>query len=236
MEAPQSNREGPLEDAEGPDDLEQVATTRRYDRAAAIYDLYDLPMDVLGGVRRRRRRLLARAEGRVLEVGVGTGRNIDLYPDGISLVGIDVSTGMLERARRRVESLRLDGHVNLEVADVRHLPFDDDSFDAAVATCVFCSVADPIRGLQEMSRVVRPDGTVLLLEHVRPRLALLGWLFDRLNPLVRRTLGPNINRRTEDNVEAAGLRTLDVRRFGIWREIVARPASSRAPSEDSGGL
>ena len=88
---------------------------------------------------------------------------------------------------------------------------------------------------EEVVRGVRPD-TVLLLEHVRPRLALLGWLFDRLNPLVRRTLGPNINRRTEDNVEAAGLRTLDVRRFGIWREIVARPASSRAPSEDSGGL
>lgn len=216
------------------DEREQAATTRRYDRAAGVYDLYDLPMDVLGGVRGRRRRLLAHAEGRVLEVGVGTGRNLDLYPDRVDVVGIDVSTGMLERARRRAASLQVTSWVDLEQADVRDLPFEDHSFDSAVATCVFCSVSDPVLGLREMSRVVKPGGKVLLLEHVRPRLSALGWLFDVLNPLVRRTLGPNINRRTEQNVAAAGLQAIDVRRRGVWREIIAQPAPGGCHGNDQG--
>ena len=76
-------------------DREQAETTRRYDRNAFLYDLYDWPMDVLGGVRRRRKRLLGHAEGRVLEIGVGTGRNLDLYPPDVELCGIDISERML---------------------------------------------------------------------------------------------------------------------------------------------
>ena len=89
---------------------------------------------------------------------------------------------------------------------------------------MFCSVADPVRGLAELARVTRPDGWVLLLEHVRPRNRLLGRLFDWLTPLTRRVFGPEINGRTEDNAHAAGLHLVDVRADGIWREIHARPA------------
>ena len=77
--------------------------------------------------------------------------------------------------------------------------------------------------------MVRSDGRVLLLEHVRPRNQVLGWIADRLNPLVSRLLGPDINRRTEDNVAAAGLDIVDVRRWAVWREITARPATSDTP-------
>lgn len=210
------------EDLATPDD-DQQATTRRYDRTAAFYDLYDWPMDIVGGVRRRRKRLLGLARGRVLEVGVGTGRNLDLYPPEVGLSGIDVSAAMLARAQRRARSLGIDGVVELELADVRRLPFEDATFDTTVATCVFCSVADPITGLAELARVTRPDGQVLLLEHVRPRNPVLGWLFDAANPLVQRLLGPNINRRTETNVAAAGLDIVKVHRGGVWREIQARP-------------
>lgn len=207
----------------GPDDstaIEQQRTTRRYDRAAAFYDLYDKPMDLLG-VRRRRRRLLANARGTTLEVGIGTGRNLEHYPPEVELTGIDISARMLERASRTAGDLGRS--VTLNIADVHVLPFDDASFDTVVATAVFCSVADPVRGLREVKRVVRPGGSVLLLEHVRPRTAPLGWLADVLNPLVKRLLGPNINRRTEQNIDAAGLVITEIERWGVWRTIVARP-------------
>lgn len=194
---------------------------RVYDRVARFYDLYETPMDWLGGARRRRR-VLAHAAGRVLEVGIGTGRNADYYPDGVQVTGIDLSEAMLVRARRRVTwGGVLDGLVR---GDVQRLPFPDAAFDTVTATCVFCSVADPVAGLREVRRVVKPTGQVLLLEHVRPRNRVLGRLFDVLSPLTRRLFGPSINRRTEENVAAAGLRAIDVRREGIWREIRARRA------------
>ncbi len=191
---------------------------RVYDRIARFYDLYDAPMDWLGGARRRRR-VLSRATGRVLEVGIGTARNAEHYPDGVRVTGIDLSRAMLRRARERVgRSGTVDGLVQ---GDAQRLPYPDATFDTVAATCVFCSVADPVQGLREVRRVVKPTGHVLLMEHVRPRNRVLGWVFDLLSPLTRRLFGPSINRRTEDNVVAAGLHITDVRREGIWREITA---------------
>lgn len=196
----------------------ESATRRRYDRLSRVYDYYDSPMDWMGG-RKRRRRVLARARGRVLEVGVGTGRNLDHYPEGVELTGLDLSGRMLERAAARSVAHGRDAefvHGNAEA-----MPFPDADFDTVTATCVFCSVDDPVRGLEEVRRVVRPDGRVLLLEHVRPRSRILGWVFDRVSPIARRVMGPEINRRTEENIDAAGLAIVEVRRDGIWREIVA---------------
>ncbi len=206
----------------------QDVITARYDRIARFYDLMDKPMEVFG-VRRRRVRLLGRARGKTIEVGVGTGRNLGLYPDDVALTGIDVSANMLARARG--VAARQGIEATLDLADVQDLPFEDDSFDTATATCVFCSVADPVAGLREVARVVRPDGQVLLLEHVRPRNRFLGWLADRIAPLTSRLIGPEINRRTEDNVAAAGLEVIEVRRWGVWREIVARP-KGETPTEE----
>lgn len=89
-----------------------------------------------------------------------------------------------------------------------------------------------MQGLREVGRVVKPAGRVLLYEHVRPGNRLLGWLCDVLTPLVRRLFGPSLNRRPEHNVEVAGLRLVQVRRRGIWREIVAEPAVA---ADDSSG-
>jgi len=210
-------------------DREQAGTTRRYDRNAFLYDLYDQPMDLLGGVRRRRRRMLAHAGGRVLEVGVVTGRNLDLYPAGLDLTGIDVSERMLARARRRARRLEMPTIV-FDQADIGRLPYPDATFDTIVATCVFCSAADPIAGLAELARVVRGDGEVLLVEHVRPRSRPLGWLADRLNPVIVGLISANINRCPEDNVIAD---VLDVRRGVVWREIRARSPVSATATEES---
>lgn len=199
---------------------ERSQVGRRYDRVAPIYDLYTAPMEWAGG-RRRRRRVISAASGRVLEVGIGTAANLDYYRGPITLAGIDLSGRMLARAARRVGPPgRAAG---LARADVEHLPFPDATFDTVTATCVFCSVGDPIAGLAEVARVTKLDGRVLLLEHVRPRGRIGGWLADRVSPLTRRLFGPSLNRRTEQNARAAGLELLEVRRAGIWREIVAAP-------------
>lgn len=202
-----------------------TTSTRRpaalvYDRVAAVYDWYTAPMEVLGG-RRARGRLFGRARGRVLELGVGTGLNLTSYPPGIELTGIDISPRMLERAKRRARSLGINAV--LEVADIEALPYPDGSFDTVTAACVFCSVDDPVHGLREAARVVRPDGQVLLYEHVRPRTPVLGRLTDWVSPISRRLFGPELNRPTEANVSSAGLHLAEVRRHGVWREIVATP-------------
>ncbi len=201
---------------------EQRNVTRRYDRMARFYDLYDAPMDWMG-TRRRRRRLIARAKGLVLEAGVGTGKNLPHYTEDVEVVGIDVSARMLARAEERV---RVSGReVRLELADVTDLPYPADSFDTAVATSVFCSVADPQAGLRELGRVTKGDGQILLLEHVRPRNRVGGWIADIVTILTKRIFGFDVNRRTEQNVSAAGLVVTAVERSGVWRTITAAPGA-----------
>lgn len=172
---------------------------RRYDRGAVRYDLMTWPMERMA-MDRFRARLIAQVAGpRVLEVGVGTGRNLPLYRPGLHVDAIDFSPRMLERARRKP----LPPDVTLHLMDVQDLQFAPASFDSVVATCVFCSVPDPVRGLSEIRRVLRPGGRALFLEHVRPGAPWLAKVFDWLDPLVARA-GPHINRRTMANISAAG--------------------------------
>lgn len=202
------------------------AVARLYDRLAPLYDWLMAPMEAMGG-EGRRRRVISRARGRTLEIGIGTGRNLSLYTDDVELVAVDISARMLARARQRANTI--GRRISLVRASAAALPFRDASFATATATCVFCSVAEPVLGLEEVRRAVMPDGQVLLLEHVRPTNPLLGTLFDWLSPLTRRLLGPEINRRTEQHVQAAGLRMTEIRRDGIWREIVADSATPLTP-------
>lgn len=194
------------------------ATARVYDRLAPLYDWIDAPMEAMGGLARRRR-VIAQARGRTLEIGVGTGRNVPLYGPDVRLVAVDISRPMLDRARQR--SKTFGRSVALVQAAAEALPFRSRTFDTITATCVFCSVNDPVSALREVRRVMMPDGQAVLLEHVRPTNPVLGKLFDWLSPLTRRLLGPEINRRTEENVVAAGFDLAQVRRNGIWREIKA---------------
>ena len=138
----------------------------------------------------------------VLEVGVGTGKNMPYYPGGVHVTAIDLTPAMLNRARRRADALNLD--VDLQVGDVQALDVADGCYDEAVATFVFCSVPDPVLGLCELGRVVKSGGRILLLEHVRSANAFLGALMDVANPLAAPMMGANINRRTVENVQASG--------------------------------
>jgi len=147
------------------------------------------------------------------------------YPDSVHVTAIDLSDRMLSGARRRARRLGLD--VDLRQMDAQVLAFPSDTFDTVLATFVFCSVPDPVIGLRELARVCKPQGQIRLLEHMRARNEALGLLMDVANPFVVRIMGANINRRTIDNIESAGLRVERVEDLsvqGIFKLIVARPA------------
>jgi phosphatidylethanolamine/phosphatidyl-N-methylethanolamine N-methyltransferase len=147
------------------------------------------------------------------------------YPNGMTITAIDLSPRMLEQARMRAAQDRVV--VELREADVQALPFPDASFDTVIATCVFCSVPDPVLGLRELWRVLIPGGQLLLLEHVLSHRPLLGPIMGVLNPLVVRMMGANINRETVENVRRAGFTDLQIE--DLWLDIVKR-IEARTPA------
>ena len=208
--------------------MNKNATKHAYDRIARIYDCMELPMEMMS-FSRWRRELLSDISGRILEVGVGTGKNLPYYPKDANLVAIDISTNMLAKAGKR--SATLEVPVDLRVMDAESLDFPDRYFDYVVSTFVFCSVPDPIKGLKEIKRVLKPEGMALFLEHVRSEHEIIGIIMDILNPMVRAIIGPNINRRTVDNIQKAGLEITSIENKGmeIVKQIKARipPAFDR---------
>ncbi len=199
-----------------PDDL----VRRRYDRMAAVYGLlgsFDLRL-----TRRWRRAVWSMAEGAdVLEVGIGTGINLPFYPPEVRLTGIDVSPRMLALARRR-----LPPSVALELGDVQALRFAHHSFDSAVATFVFCSVPDPLVGLRERRRVLRPGGRLLLLEHVVSSQPWLASVMRAMDPLVAHLSGAHIARDTMANVRSAGFD--EIVGHPLWSDVI-QLIEARAP-------
>ena len=131
-----------------------------------VHDLVGVPMEKKPFIREARRRLLARAGGRVLEVGAGTGYNLAYYPDGVSDLTItDGMAGMLRRAGKR--AAEAGRQVSLTTASVQSLPFEDGSFDTVVGSLLLCSVGDQHQSLAEIGRVLTPEGQYLFFEHVR---------------------------------------------------------------------
>ena len=175
---------------------------KRYDRIAFLYDFLEAPMEHMRFAAWRKRLRAGIRGKRALEVGVGTGKNLTYYPVDVHITAIDLSPQMLARARKKANKMHLQ--VDLQEMDVQHLKFPDHSFDTVFATFVFCSVPDPVKGLCELRRVCKPEGKLLLLEHMRPGNPVLGLVFDALNPMVVRMMGANINRRTVSNIQQAG--------------------------------
>ncbi|RCW69794.1 phosphatidylethanolamine N-methyltransferase /phosphatidyl-N-methylethanolamine N-methyltransferase [Saliterribacillus persicus] len=172
---------------------------RRYNRISSIFNLMDNMMP-----EGWRKELLKEAQGKVLEIGVGTGTNLPYYPDNIDLTAIDFSPKMLEKAKEKTQK---NNHaVALLEMDAENLIFEDNSFDTIISTCVFCSVPDPVQGLKEIHRVLKPSGKVLMLEHMRSDHPVIGKGMDFLNPIGLHIVGANINRRTMENIEQSGLK------------------------------
>ncbi len=175
-------------------------TRQRYDRLAPFYDALE---GVLEGLffKKWRQTIWRQAKGPdILEVGVGTGKNFPFYPANARLTAIDFSPKMLERAKNKKQ--RNNIAVDLDLQDVESLPYADNSFDTIVATFVFCSVPHPKKGLQELYRVLKPGGQVLLLEHVLSSNPTMAMMMNLTNPLIRAIFGANINRQTVKNVQS----------------------------------
>ena len=191
---------------------------QRYNRTAIFYDAMDWMVPV-----RLRKQAVELAKGDVLEVGAGTGSNLPYYLPGCRVTGIDFSPGMLAKARQKAVQARVP--VTLLEMDAEHMAFPDNIFDTVIATCVFCSVPNPVQGLQEIRRVCKPDGQIILLEHVRSENPLFGALMDILNPISLHIIGSNINRRTIQNVMEAGIHINRVENFSgkIVKLIIASP-------------
>lgn len=183
---------------------------RLYDRIAPLYDA----LDALGETIRQRHvrpQLLAGLGGRILDAGVGTGRNFPFYPEGGDAVGVDFSTAMLRRAQRRQH--RLGTRVHLLAANICQLPFADDGFDAAIATFLFCVLddADQLPALRELARVCRPGGQIRILDYVRPDSAHRRWSTRLSAPIIQFLYNASLERNTEQYVAVAGLRVVERR-------------------------
>ncbi|MBV9213078.1 MAG: class I SAM-dependent methyltransferase [Actinobacteria bacterium] len=159
--------------------------------------------------------LLAEASGRVVEIGSGTGVNLRHYPREIQeLVCTEPEEPMARRLRRRAAESALP--VRVVEAGAEDLPFDDDSFDTAVATLVLCTVPDPASALREVARVLKPGGRLIFIEHVRASEVRLARWQDRLHPLwVRFGHGCHCNRPTLETIEASPLQVIAHRRGRI---------------------
>lgn len=191
-----------------------------YDRLAGHYDRAIAPLERMFLARLRAQALHELpTDSRVLEVGAGTGLNFPFYPHGAHGVASEFSCEMLKVARGK----NRPSSVHLVQTNAEQLPFPNNSFDAAFATLVFCSLPSPQNAFTELRRVVRPGGSLVLLEHVRPK-GILGHCFDALNVLTVALFDDHFNRRTAEEAEKAGFQLMRVERraLGIVNLIVCR--------------
>ena len=191
---------------------------------ARLYDVVMVAADRVG-LRRRRRALAAKAHGRVLEIGAGTGLEFPHYRADADVVAIEPDHAMIRRAdRRRREAA---APITLVVADARALPFRDDTFDSAVVALAFCTIPEPERAAAEMRRVLRRSATAYMLEHVRARHEALAVVQERLTPLWSRIAGGcELARPTARTIASAGF-DVEVTRAdadGAFVELEARPS------------
>jgi ubiquinone/menaquinone biosynthesis C-methylase UbiE len=202
--------------------------TRESDRIRRIYEKeaprYDRQMRFFDRVlfAGGREWICSQAEGDVLEIAVGTGRNLRHYPGGVTFTGIEFSPPMLEIARRVAADLGRT--IELRVGDAQGLEFSDESFDTVVCTLALCTIPDDRVAVAEAKRVLRPGGRFLLLEHVRSPNPAIRLCQRVLEPLAVRFEGDHLLREPLDHLRAEGLEIQQLIRskLGIVERIVAR--------------
>lgn len=176
---------------------------KKYNRNAIVYDLIEFPVEkVLYS--KWRKKYFSNLIGKVLDVGIGTGKNINYYNNEAEVTGIDFSKKMLEKAKRKLKKSGRK-NISLKLMDVENLKFRDNSFDYVITSSVFCSVPNPIEGLKEIKRVLKPNGKLIMVEHVLSKNKIIAFFENLFNPMVKFLTGVNINRTTRQNIEKSGM-------------------------------
>ncbi|CAA9892133.1 Phosphatidylethanolamine N-methyltransferase [Candidatus Methylobacter favarea] len=195
---------------------------KRYDQIAPYFDAIEAVMEGLV-FKSWRQKLWEKVEGyHILEVGVGTGKNFDYYPEDARITAIDFSKKMLQQAAHKRSRKNIT--VDLELMDIQSLCFASNSFDTVIGSFVFCSVPSPLKGLKELYRVCKPGGQLLLLEQVLSSRLALAAAMQLINPLVVAMAGTHINRTTVKHIQACafdGVR-IDERSGDMIKLIEAR--------------
>jgi ubiquinone/menaquinone biosynthesis C-methylase UbiE len=202
---------------------------------AAVYDRLNAGDERRLGVLVRPR-IAGEAQGRVLEVGAGTGANFNFYPKDAAVVATEPDPFMFERAEKKLRGLGVD-NIEMRKASVVDLPFDDASFDHVVCTLVLCSVNEQASALAEIRRVLKPTGTYRFLEHIRnDESRLAGAIQDAITPIWRHfSAGCHLNRRTHEEIVKAGFRIEWSDRFHIGPGIWALYGAARTTGPSNGG-
>ncbi len=177
-----------------------LLTRKKWDRAAGSYDL----MNGYGQEIRWapfKRRLFERMQGRIIFASIGTGQDIQFFPPGRDITAIDISPGMLERARPRAAAYA--GKLELREIDLHELDYPHGAFDQVFTACTFCSVPRPVEGLRMLRRVLKPGGELFMFEHTGSRYFPFNVMLNLMTRVSRR-YGPEMNRDTVANVARAG--------------------------------
>lgn len=199
-----------------------MSVASKYNRIAPFYEFIDLPLEFFF-FHRWRKKALSDLSGKVLEVGIGTGINLKYYSPRSSVIGIDCSEKMLEKARKKASGMK---NVTLFQMDAEHLEFPDRNFDYVVATFVLCSVPDYVRALQEIRRVLKLSGELIAIEYVRSNNHLISWFEDLISPITCSLIGDSMNRQTIEIIKEVGFTNLEVENLifnSFLRQIRAKP-------------
>lgn len=179
-----------------------MAKQKNYDGVAKVFDFFrEGDMRRWGDVQKN---LFQNMQGKVLHIGVGTGMEIINFPPGLNITGIDLSPKMLERALWRANQYQ--GKINFSLMNAESLAFPDNTFDTIVTVCVFCTVPHPVQGLQECHRVLKPNGKILMFEHVMSKNYIYGLSLKFMSLFTERLEGTFLDRNTVENVRKAGFK------------------------------
>ena len=178
------------------------ATREKWDRCAPTFDM----MSANGPEKRWKPAKLAffermRPDAKILFLALGTGLDIPTFPPGRTITAIDISPAMLEHAEERIAAY--DGTLTAEVMDVHDMPFADNSFDQVFTSCTFCSVPNPVGGLEQLKRILKPGGELHMFEHTGSRWFPFSIMMKGMSRITQR-FGPELDRDTVSNVRAAG--------------------------------